>query len=77
MMCSLGGLGEIEVEGLLVAYEGGGPSTLRRGGLLPPLSSKLQSSPSALAIEDEKVSPVEGLCSGINPDAELLDECAG
>ena len=45
---------------------------LRRGGSVLLFPSALQLSPSALAIEDEKVSPVEILGSGNDPGAETL-----
>jgi len=52
---------EVDVEGLLIAYEGGGPSTLKRGGDWFLFPSGPQLSPSALAMEVEKVSSVGGL----------------
>ena len=70
-----GGLGGLEVGKLLIAYEGGGPSTLRRGGdSLFLFSSKRQLSPSALAMEVVRVSSVEGSCPGINSDPEVLGD---
>lgn len=67
--CGSDGLG---VEKLLIAYDGGGPSAFMRGGLVLLLSFRLQSFPSALAMEDEKVSSTVFLRSGINPDEEAL-----
>lgn len=52
----------------------------RRGESVFLFSSRSQPSPSAFAIEDEKVSSVVALRSGINPDTadtEVLDGCDG